>query len=149
MIVDRWPLSVVRMAEIYKDKLSLNPFNMTTFKNLDAWKLSMQLVKDIYLLTKNYPKEEMFGLTSQSKRAAVSIPSNIAEGLGRQYKKDALQFFHIARGSAYELETLLNIALMTEVIDEARFNLINPSLERVTMILNGLINSYEKRNDLK
>jgi four helix bundle protein len=122
---------------------------MTTFKNLDARKLSMQLVKDIYLLTKNYPKEEMFGLTSQSKRAAVSIPTNISEGVGRQYKKDSLQFFHIARGSVYELETLLNIALMTEVIDETRFNLINPSLERVAMILNGLINSYEKRNDLK
>lgn len=109
----------------------------------------MQLVKDVYLLTKNFPKDEMFGLTSQSKRAAVSIPSNIAEGLGRQYKKDSLQFFHIARGSLYELETLLQIALMTDIIDESQLSLIIPALERVSMILNGLINSYEKRTDLK
>jgi four helix bundle protein len=122
---------------------------MLTYKNLDAWKLSMQLVKDVYLLTKKFPKEEMFGLTSQSKRAAVSIPSNIAEGLGRQYKKDSLQFFHIARGSIYELETLLNIAVLTDIIDEARLSIISPALERVSMILNGLINSYEKRTDLK
>lgn len=122
---------------------------MLTYKNLDAWKLSMQLVKDVYLLTKNFPKDEMFGLTSQSKRAAVSIPSNIAEGLGRQYKKDSLQFFHIARGSLYELETLLQIALMTDIIDESQLSLIIPALERVSMILNGLINSYEKRTDLK
>jgi four helix bundle protein len=122
---------------------------MLTYKNLDAWKLSMQLVKDIYLLTKKFPKEEMFALTSQSKRAAVSIPSNIAEGLGRQYKKNSLQFFHIARGSMYELETLLEIAVMTAIIDEAQFSHISPVLERVSMILNGLINSYEKRTDLK
>lgn len=122
---------------------------MLTYKNLDAWKLSMQLVKDVYLLTKNFPKDEMFGLTSQSKRAAVSIPSNIAEGLGRQYKKDSLQFFHIARGSLYELETLLQIALMTDIIDESQLSLITPALERVSMILNGLINSYEKRTYLK
>jgi four helix bundle protein len=122
---------------------------MLSYKNLDAWKLSIQLVKNIYSLTKNYPKEEMFGLTSQSKRAAVSIPSNIAEGLGRQYKKDTLQFLHIARGSVYELETLLTIAVMTEVIDDAQLSIISPSLERVSMVLNGLINSYEKRNDLK
>lgn len=91
----------------------------------------------------------MFGLTSQSKRAAVSIPANIAEGLGRQYKKDSLQFFHIARGSVYELDTLLNIAVMTDIINEAQLSLLTPTLERVTMILNGLINSYEKRTDLK
>jgi four helix bundle protein len=122
---------------------------MLTYKNLDAWKPAMQLVKDIYLLTKTFPKEKMFGLTSQSKRAAISIPSNIAEGLGRQYKKDSLQFFHIARGSVYELETLLNIAVMTGIIDEAQLSLMSQSLERMSMILNGLINSYEKRSDLK
>ena len=91
----------------------------------------------------------MFGLTSQTKRAAVSIPSNIAEGMGRQYKKDTIQFFHVARGSLYELETLLNIAVMTKDISETQLGTVSPALERVAMILNGLINSYEKRTDLK
>ena len=71
---------------------------MRSYKDLDAWKNAMQLVKEIYLLTKKFPKEELYALTSQTKRAAVSVPSNIAEGLGRQYKKDTLQFLHISRG---------------------------------------------------
>ncbi len=60
---------------------------MANYKDLDAWKVSMQLVKEVYLLTKQFPKEELYALTSQTKRAAVSVPSNIAEGLGRQYKR--------------------------------------------------------------
>ena len=83
----------------------------------------MQLVKEVYLLTKKFPKDELYALTSQTKRAAVSVP-NIAEGLGRQYKKDTLQFLHISRGSLYELETLLNIAVMVEIITEEEFNKI-------------------------
>ena len=63
---------------------------MRNYKDLDAWKNAMQLVKEVYLLTKKFPKEELYALTSQTKRAAVSVPSNIAEGLGRQYKKDTL-----------------------------------------------------------
>jgi len=108
----------------------------------------MQLVKDIYELTRKYPKEELFALVSQTKRAAVSIPSNIAEGLGRQYKKDSLQFFHISRGSVYELETLLNVAVMVNIIDENEFNEIIPTLEKSLQVLNGLINYYQK-GDLK
>ena len=122
---------------------------MANYKKLDAWKLSMQLVKEVYLLVKVYPKEELFALSSQTRRAAVSIPANIAEGLGRQYKKDTLQFFHIARGSVYELETHLNIAMMVDMINEIQYNLVTSSLENVLRLLNGLINSYEKRTDLK
>jgi len=103
---------------------------MRNYKDLDAWKNAMQLVKEVYLLTKTFPKEEMYALTSQTKRAAVSIPSNIAEGLGRQYKKDTLQFLNISRGSLYELETLLNIAVMVEIISEKEFNNIIPALEK-------------------
>ena len=60
---------------------------MSNYKTLDTWKVSMQLVKEVYVLVKKFPKEELYGLTSQTKRAAVSIPANIAEGIGRQYKK--------------------------------------------------------------
>lgn len=142
MRVDRWQLMVgsnVKPKTLY----------MANYKNLDVWKFSMQLVKDIYLLAKKYPREELFALASQTKIAAVSIPSNIAEGLGRQYKKDTVQFLHIARGSIYELETQLHVALMIEIIDNNQFQLINNSLETVLKLLNGLINSYEKRTDFK
>lgn len=121
---------------------------MANYKNLDAWKTAMQLVKAVYLLTKKYPKEELYALTSQTKRAAVSVPSNIAEGLGRQYKKDTLQFLHISRGSLYELETLLNIAVMVEIITEEEFNAIIPVLEKALQVLNGFIN-YNQKADLK
>ena len=122
---------------------------MSNFKTLDAWRISMELVKEIYLLTRGFPKEELYGLTSQTKRSAVSIPSNIAEGLGRQYKKDSLQFLYISRGSIYELETLLNIGVMVLIIPEHDFAKLMPTLEKSLKVLNGLIRSYETRTDLK
>ncbi len=121
---------------------------MKTYKNLDSWKKSMQLVKDIYLTVKDFPKEELYGLTSQIKRAAVSIPTNIAEGIGRNYKKDTIQFLHISRGSLYELETLLNISEMIEILKTEQFNNISENIDECARIINGLISYYEK-SDLK
>ncbi|HYK56716.1 MAG TPA: four helix bundle protein [Flavisolibacter sp.] len=117
---------------------------MRNYQKLDAWVSAMQLVKNVYLLTKTFPKEELYALTSQTKRAVVSIPANIAEGMGRQYKKDTLQFLHVARGSVYELETLLNIALMVEIINEKEFQRFIPLLDDTIRLLNGLINYTEK-----
>ena len=121
---------------------------MSNYKDLDAWENAMQLVKEIYQVTAKYPKEELFALTSQTKRAAVSIPSNIAEGIGRQYKKDTTQFLHISRGSLYELETLINVAVLVKIIKEEQVNNITPLIEKNLQILNGLINYYQK-SDLK
>lgn len=129
---------------------NLNEKNyMSNYKTLDVWKVSMELVREIYLLTRQFPKEELYGLTSQIRRAAVSIPTNIAEGLGRQYKKDTLQFFYVSRGSIYELETLANIGLMVNIISENDFQKLLPSVERSLKLLYGLIKSYEIRTDLK
>ncbi len=89
---------------------------MTNYKKLEVWIFSMETVKEIYKLTKSYPTEERYGLITQTNRAAVSIPANIAEGMGRNYKKDTIQFLHISRGSAYEVETLLNVAQMINII---------------------------------
>lgn len=108
----------------------------------------MQLVKVIYLTVKDFPKEELYGLTSQIKRAAVSIPANIAEGIGRNYKKDTIQFLHISRGSLYELETLLNISEMIEILKTEQFNNISENINECARIINGLISYYEK-SDLK
>lgn len=83
---------------------------MANHKELTVWKKSMDFVIDIYNLAKVFPKEEMFNLTSQIKRSAVSIPSNIAEGAGRQSKTECIRFLYISLGSASELETQLEIA---------------------------------------
>ena len=117
---------------------------MNNYKQLDAWKAAMTLITEIYQLTSVYPKQEIYGLTSQTKRAAVSIASNTAEGWGRQYKKDTLQFLHIARGSLYEIEPLLIIATNTGIVKEDRFNEIEISWQKSVQLLNGFINYYEK-----
>jgi four helix bundle protein len=119
---------------------------MSNYKKLDAWKMSIELFKEVYLLTKTFPKDELYGLTSQTKRAAVSVPCNIAEGSGRNYKKDTIQFLHISRGSLYELETLLNIAVMVEIISENTFNRISSLIDKCMQLVNGLIRYYEKSN---
>jgi four helix bundle protein len=118
---------------------------MTHYKNLEGWKKAMELVKEVYLICIKYPKEELYGLISQTRRAAVSVPANIAEGCGRKTSKDTAQFFYISRGSLYELETLLNIAVMVEIIGEEEFNTFTPLIDECLRIINGLINYYEHK----
>ena len=117
---------------------------MTNYKTLEVWKLSMETIKDIYEITKSYPKEEKYGLINQTNRAAVSIACNIAEGMGRNYKKDTIQFLHVSRGSAYEVETLLSIAQMLNLMDEQIYLNLNKKLERNIQMLNGLIKYLEQ-----
>lgn len=121
---------------------------MTHYRNLDVWKKSMALIKDVYLTTKVFPKEEIYTLTSQTKRAAISVPANIAEGVGRNHKKDRLQFLHIARGSLYELETLLLIAVSLDFVIEQRSQLLMEQVKECLRLLNGLLTYFEK-SDLK
>ncbi len=83
---------------------------MRCHEDLDAWKRAMELAKDVYLVTKNWPSEERFGLTNQVRRAAVSVPSNIAEGAARGTNKDFSHFIDIALGSLAEVETQLILA---------------------------------------
>ena len=95
---------------------------MSNFRNLLIWQKSMVLVTKIYSVTNNFPKEEVFGLTSQIKRSAISIPSNIAEGLGRESSKELLRFLKISIGSLFELQTQLEIAKNIIYLDEETFN---------------------------
>ena len=81
-----------------------------THKDLDVWKLGLAFVKDIYVATKKFPPEEMYGLTSQLRRAAVSVPTNIAEGAAKNTRKDFVKFLYISLGSLAEIETLLYIS---------------------------------------
>ena len=119
---------------------------MSNFKKLDVWILSMNTVKEIYKLTKTFSADERFGLISQINRAAVSIPSNIAEGLGRNYKKDTIQFLHISRGLAYEVETLINVAFMVNYIGESTFSEFNNLIEKNIQVINGFINYLERKS---
>ncbi len=116
----------------------------SAYTDLEVWKTSRELVNWVYSATKFFPKEEMYGLTQQMSRCAVSIPSNTAEGCGRNHPKDSIQFFHIARGSIYELETQLYLGFDQSYIDE---NALQSGLERVIhckKLLNGFINYYQK-----
>lgn len=118
---------------------------MRNYMTLDAWKIAMEIVKEIYDLTKGYPKEELYGLTSQTKRAATSVPANIAEGMGRVHAKDTIRFLHIARGSLYELDTFLMIADMIGIISQEGLKELSSKIEKAYMLLNGLINHFNKR----
>ena len=110
-----------------------------TYKDLDIWKKARSLVKEVYLVTRNFPKDEMYGLMSQMRRCAVSIPSNIAEGYGRQFKKETIQFLHIARGSLFELETQFFIASDLGFIETEQLEKLTLQLDDCKKLLNGLI----------
>ncbi|WP_342646467.1 four helix bundle protein [Mucilaginibacter sp. CSA2-8R] len=112
------------------------------FTNLDVWKEARTLVKMVYATTSLFPKEERFGLQSQIKRSVISIPSNIAEGCGRNSLKETLQFFFIARGSAYELEAQLYLSFDLNFITEEQLSSLLKQLETVRKLLGGLVNYF-------
>lgn len=115
-----------------------------SYKDLIAWKKAMQLVAEIYRETERLPKEELYGLTSQLRRAAISVPCNIAEGQGRLTKGEFQQFLGYARGSLLELETLALLASDLKYIDASKAReLLNLSAE-VGKVLNGLLSSISK-----
>ena len=110
---------------------------MKDHKDLDVWKQSMVLVEDIYALTKNFPSDEKYGLSSQIKRAVVSVPSNIAEGAGRKGDKKFIQFSYIAMGSLSELETQLILANRLQFTNSVESYLCQ--IEKIKKMLFGLI----------
>ena len=117
---------------------------MSSYKDLKVWKKSYELVLKVYFLTNNFPRHEIFGLTSQMRRASVSIPSNIAEGNTRISKKDHIQFIRIAYGSGAELETDIEIAKDLKYISQKEYNEVTVLISEVMRMLNGLIISLSK-----
>ena len=116
---------------------------MEDYRNLIVWRRSMELVKRVYGLTKQLPKEETFALSNQLRRAVVSIPSNIAEGYGRNSKQDYLRFLNIARGSKNEVETQLQICLMLDYLTPEAIAEAQAVCTEVGKMLNALIASIE------
>ena len=113
------------------------------YTELEVWIEARKLVNLVYEKTKDFPKEEIYGLTNQIRRCSVSIPSNIAEGLGRRTSQDTLQFLYISRGSLYELETQIYLAFDQNYINEIDLNIILNQILICKKLLNGFINYFK------
>ncbi len=117
------------------------------YTELDVWKEARVLVSDVYQTTKQFPKEEIYGLTNQMRRCTVSIPSNIVEGCGRRTSADTIQFLHIARGSLYELETQIYVAFDQKYIAIRELNTILAKNLSCKKLLNGFIKYYKSKKN--
>lgn len=118
--------------------------NIKSYRDLVAWQKAMDLVESIYACTSAWPKEEVYALTNQVRRAAVSVPSNIAEGQGRASGNDFLRYLRIARGSLFEIETQLLVAERLEYIEHDKAHELLAQSGQVSKLISGLIRSLDK-----
>jgi four helix bundle protein len=114
-----------------------------SFKDLDVWQMAMALAADCYRLTSSFPRDEVYSMTAQIRRAAASVPANIAEGHGRENTGSLVQFLRIAQGSLKELETHLLLAERVELTTEERVAPLLETCQRVGKMLRGLIRSLQ------
>lgn len=112
---------------------------VSSFKDLKIWKIAIDLVKKVYMVTSKLPKEEMYGLTSQMRRSAVSIPSNVAEGFRRQHNNEFKQFLYVSLGSCAELETQMIIAEELGYIDKGETPQLLEDLDHICRMTSNLI----------
>ncbi len=115
------------------------------YQNLKVWEKATQLVLDVYALTSTFPKEELYGLSSQVRRAAVSIPSNIAEGSERKSDKDFIRFLRMASASLAEVETQLYIALKLNYLDDSAYSELLKASAEIGKMIHGLISGLEAK----
>ena len=120
---------------------------MGTHKELEVWKNSIKLVIDVYKNTSGFPKEELYSLTNQIRRAAVSVPANISEGSGRMKPKEFIYFLRISFGSLIELETLLLISLELDFLDKKTHEVLLTQIKIITVQLSRLIKALKEKND--
>ncbi len=116
---------------------------MKTHKDLDVWKKAIEFVTAIYKITSTFPKNELYGLTSQIRRASVSIPSNIAEGSARHHDNEYRQFLYVSLGSAAELETQLIISMNLGYLDNENSKALISDLNIISRMIQGLIKSIK------
>ena len=115
------------------------------FRDLLVWQKSMLLVKEIYVFTTDFPKHEVYGLTGQIRRSAISIPSNIAEGYGRESPKEFARFLRIARGSLSELQTQLYLSDNLDYVQADQFNKLLEASDEIGRMLRGLQNTLDSQ----
>jgi len=116
------------------------------YRDLIAWQKSIELVEEVYKLTREFPREEIYSLTTQMRRAAISIPSNIAEGEGRRSGNEFSHFLSIAHGSLRELETQILIAQRLLYLTDAQVQTLFSMTEEIGRLINGLANSLKRRS---
>lgn len=119
---------------------------MKSYRDLQIWQRGIDFSIHIYSISKNFPENEQFGLTSQLRRATTSIPLNIAEGWGRGSDKSFTNFLKISRGSLYEVETILELSLRLDFIDETTLIKLRNEIEELGKMINGFIRTLEKNN---
>ncbi|MEA5515746.1 four helix bundle protein [Nodularia sp. UHCC 0506] len=118
---------------------------IASYQDLQVWQEGMNLGEICYLVTKAFPKEETYGMTSQIRRAAVSIPANIAEGYGRRTRGEYIQFLYIAQGSLKELETHLILSKRVKLAEAQNIDPVLAQCQLVGRLLQGLIRSLENK----
>jgi four helix bundle protein len=117
------------------------------YKELDVWKKSIAFTIDVYRLTGGFPETEQNGLIYQIRRAAISVPANIAEGWGRGSKKEYIQFLKTARGSLMQLETHLTVGCMLTFLTQDELEVASKTIEEIGKMLNGLIRELKSRTE--
>ncbi len=115
-------------------------------KKLEVYKISLQLVKEVYRLTKNFPKEEQYVLVSQLRRAAISVCSNIAEGSARRTKPDRKRFYEISRSSLVEIDTQFEVALIIEYLKNDQIKALESYLNSIFGMLSKMISNLNPEN---
>lgn len=118
---------------------------MKNYRDLIVWQKSIQFVTEIYKSTRKFPKEEQYGLTSQINRAAISIPSNIAEGYGRRSTNDYIRFLQISMGSVYEIQTQLEISKNIEILSADEYLQIHENSREIERMLSSMINKIHNK----
>lgn len=118
---------------------------MKTYRELIVWQKSMILVGEIYKVSKSFPNDENFGLTSQLRRSAVSIPSNIAEGYGRNSLNDYIRFLNISVGSLYEMQTQIEIAFNLKYIEKNNFEELYKNTKEIERMMSSLIRKLKEK----
>ena len=134
------------MRIVIKQKIIMNDFY---YRKLDVYHLSKKMVADIYQITKTFPPSELYGLTNQIQRAAISVPSNIAEGLGRFAIKERLHFIEIAYGSLMEVMCQLEIAELLNYITNETTTLLEKDITNIAKMLSGLRRNLQEKNNFK
>lgn len=117
---------------------------MFNHKDLDAWKLAMNLAEEIYIVTNGFPRQEMFGLVSQMRRSAISIVSNIAEGAARQSRPEFSRFLYMSAGAASELDTQIEISGRVGLLEKEAALRLQLQVDRISKLLFGLLRALKK-----
>ncbi len=118
---------------------------MRTHKDLEVWKNSIELVKEVYEVTGNYPQSEMYGLVNQMRRAAISVPSNIAEGAARNSSKEFVRFLSVSQGSLSELETQIIVSERLGFLESQYSKGLSDKMALIRAQLTGLVRSIKQR----